>query len=209
MMRDTIRAGIDLSTETILEIGPLFRPFFLKSEADVIYVDHADTEALRAKYKDDPKFDKSSIVDIDAVWGAKTLAECVGIDRKFDCVIASHVIEHVPDLLAWLKEIESVLAADGEIRLVVPDKRFTFDYTRRLTELPEVLDAYLRQTRRPLPFNILDHVLNGRHGSSMAWGACAGRHAAQPSVRTGRARRARCAAHRELSRCTLLGVHAL
>jgi SAM-dependent methyltransferase len=167
-MRDTIRAGIDLSTKKILKIGPLFRPFFLKSEADVVYVDHADTEALRAKYKHDPKFDKSTIVDVDAVWGAQTLAECVGIGRKVDCVIASHVIEHVPDLLAWLKELESVLATDGEIRLVVPDKRFTFDYTRRLTELPEVLDAYLRKARRPLPFNILGHVLNVRQVDTFA-----------------------------------------
>ena len=161
--RDRIRSGIDFSSKRILEIGPLYRPFVLKSEADVVYVDHADTETLRSKYKDDPKFDKSTIVNIDAVWGQQTLADCLGVDRKVDFIIASHVVEHVPDLLTWLKELRSVLTTNGEIRLVVPDKRFTFDYTRRLTELPEVLDAYLRKARRPLPWNILDHVINVRH----------------------------------------------
>lgn len=165
--REIVRSGIDFSSKTLVEIGPLYRPFVLKSEANVIYVDHADTESLREKYKDDPKFDKSTIVDVDAVWGEQTLLECLG-GRKVDYVIASHVIEHVPDLLTWLAELRSVLTENGEIRLVIPDKRFTFDYTRRLTELPEVLDAFLRKTRRPLSWNVLDHAINVREVDAVA-----------------------------------------
>jgi SAM-dependent methyltransferase len=168
--RDRIREGMDFANKKTMEIGPLYRPFVLKTEGDVTYVDHADTETLREKYKDDPKFDKSTIVDIDAVWGEQTLADCLGPGNKVDYIIASHVIEHVPDLLTWLRELRSVLNENGEIRLVIPDKRFTFDYTRRLTELPEVLDAFLRKTRRPLPWNILDHVINVREvDTGAAW----------------------------------------
>jgi SAM-dependent methyltransferase len=169
-LRDRIREGIDFATKTTMEIGPLYRPFVLKSEGDVIYVDHADTNTLRAKYKDDPKFDVSEIVEVDAVWGEQTLADCLGKVKRVDYVIASHVIEHVPDLITWLHELRSVLKTGGEIRLVVPDKRFTFDYTRRLTELPDILDAFLRKTRRPLPLYILDHVMNVRHvDTRTAW----------------------------------------
>ncbi len=170
LLRDRIRAGIDFSSAQTLEIGPLYRPFVLKSEGKVIYVDHADTRTLREKYKDDPNFNVADIVEVDAVWGRQTLRECVGVDRKVDFIIASHVIEHVPDLIAWLQELKSVLSQGGEIRLVIPDKRYTFDYTRRTTELADILDAYLRKARAPLPRCILDHVLNVRVvDTSAAW----------------------------------------
>jgi hypothetical protein len=145
-----------------MEIGPLYNPIALKSEGDVVYVDHADTETLRKKYKDDPTFDVSKIVDVDAVWGEQTLEECLGSARKVDYIFASHVIEHVPDLITWLQELRSVLKSDGEIRLIIPDKRYTFDYTRRTTELPDIVDAYLRKARKPLSLYILDYVMNVR-----------------------------------------------
>jgi predicted SAM-dependent methyltransferase len=167
--RDHIRSGMDFSSKSTLEIGPLYRPFVLKSEGDVTYVDHADAETLRRKYADDPLFDVSDIVDVDAVWGEQTLAECLD-NRQVDYIIASHVIEHVPDLVTWLQELRSVLRDGGEIRLVIPDKRFTFDYTRRLTVLSDVLDAHLRRARRPLSLYILDHVLNVRRvDTGEAW----------------------------------------
>ncbi|WP_134140116.1 methyltransferase domain-containing protein [Paraburkholderia sp. BL6665CI2N2] len=168
-IRDKIRSGIDIANVSVMEIGPLYRPFILKSEGNVVYVDHTDTQALRLKYKDDPKFDVADIVEVDAIWGHQSLLECLG-GKKVDYVIASHVIEHVPDLITWLGELGSVLREGGEIRLVIPDKRYTFDYTRRVSQLPEIIEAYLRRTRRPLPWNILDHVLNVRQvDTGAAW----------------------------------------
>lgn len=159
-LKDRILDGMDLSRR-IVEIGPLYRPFVRKSEGNVVYVDHADTETLREKYKADPKFSMSDIVDVDAVWGDKTLSECVG--GRVDYIIASHVIEHVPDLFGWLNELSAALTSGGQIRLVVPDKRFTFDYLRRTTQFADVLDAHIRKTRVPLPHCVLDHVLNVRN----------------------------------------------
>ena len=169
-IRSHIRSGLDLANTRTLEIGPLYRPFVLKAEGPVFYVDHADTETLRTKYKDDPKFNVADIVEVDAVWGKQSLTECVGPDRRFDLVIASHVIEHVPDLISWLGEIRSVLDDGGELRLVIPDKRYTFDYTRQLTSFADILDAWLRKARMPLPRCILDHVLNVRSvDTAAAW----------------------------------------
>jgi SAM-dependent methyltransferase len=159
--RELIRKDLPFDRVSIMEIGPLNKPFIRKSETNVIYVDHADTEMLRRKYAVGHGFDPSEIVDVDAVWGQNSLADCLA-GRKVDYVIASHVIEHVPDLITWLKELSSILNENGEIRLVVPDKRFTFDYTRRPTEMPEVIEAHVRRARRPQLWNILDHVLNVR-----------------------------------------------
>lgn len=159
--RELIRQDLPFDHASILEIGALNKPFIRKNETNVIYVDHADTETLRQKYAVGHGFDPLDIVDVDAVWGQNSLSECLE-GRSVDYVIASHVIEHVPDLVTWLNELSSILNGDGEIRLVIPDKRFTFDYTRRPTEMPEVIDAYIRRARRPQAWNILDHVLNVR-----------------------------------------------
>jgi SAM-dependent methyltransferase len=151
--------GLDLRTMTGIEFGALTAPLVHRSEGDIIYVDHADTETLRRKYFSDANVDVSRLVEVDAVWGANTLQQAIGEGRKVDYVIASHVVEHVPDLLGWLSEIEAVLRPTGSLRLAVPDRRFTFDRLRRESRLSDILTARLFAARAPLPAQILDHVL--------------------------------------------------
>jgi hypothetical protein len=155
---EKLRSGLDVGSMTGVEIGPLLQPVVTKSEGDIIYVDHLDTESLKAKYADDPNVDVSKIVSVDAVWGSQTLLQAVG--RSVDYVIASHVAEHVPALVSWLAEIRGVLRAAGTLRLTVPDKRFTFDIDRRETALVDVLAAYVVKARTPLPRAIIDVVLH-------------------------------------------------
>ena len=106
--------GLDLATMVGAEIGPLDKPVVAKSAGQVIYIDHVDTDALRAKYADDPMVDTGKL-HVDAIWGAMTLHEAIaqysrteeGAFAADGCnyVIASHVIEHVPDMVSWLQEI--------------------------------------------------------------------------------------------------------
>jgi SAM-dependent methyltransferase len=160
--KEKLRNGLDIRNLAGMEIGPLDRPTILKSEGEVIYVDHTDAKSLREKYAAASDVNPSCIVDVDRVWGEQTLSECLGSYRQRDYVIASHVIEHVPDMISWLEEIESVLSPGGELRLVVPDRRFTFDYLRQETRLCDVLNAYLVRARAPLPIAILDHFIGFR-----------------------------------------------
>jgi SAM-dependent methyltransferase len=111
---ENLRSGLELGRMTGIEIGPLLKPVITKNEGDIIYVDHVDTEALKAKYADDPNVDTRKIVSVDAVWGSQTLLQAVG--RRVDYVIASHVAEHVPDLVGWLGEIGEVLRPGGTLR---------------------------------------------------------------------------------------------
>ena len=170
--REKILAGLDLARLAGIEIGPLDKPLVRRDRGFVLYVDHADTAALRQKYVDDSGVDLDALGEVDAVWGESTLADILaaraathpGTPARVDYVIASHVVEHVPDLVGWLAEIHAVLKPDGQLRLAVPDRRFTFDCLREDSRLSDVLAAYLAGTRRPMPQAILDFRLNAVPG---------------------------------------------
>ncbi|SIT36287.1 conserved hypothetical protein [Paraburkholderia ribeironis] len=158
--RNHLLNGLDIQSSVGVEIGPLCCPLVRRSDAGtIIYVDHTDTERLRQKYQNDAHVIADEIVDVDAIWGKNTLHEAIG-GRYVDYVIASHVVEHVPDLVTWLRELAAVLKPTGEVRLVVPDRRFTFDYFRRESRLPEVLTSYIERARIPHPYSVLDFCLN-------------------------------------------------
>lgn len=167
LRKEKLLDGLDLATCVGAEIGPLNRPLVSKSVGHVIYIDHGDTQQLREKYADDKNVNVNDIC-VDAVWGNQTLQQSVdgyfkgkGQARQaLDYVVASHVIEHVPDLITWLAEIRSILKTDGQVRLAVPDRRFTFDYLRRTTSLPEVLAAFVDKARMPNTQCLLDFCLN-------------------------------------------------
>ncbi|HEY9792429.1 MAG TPA: methyltransferase domain-containing protein [Candidatus Obscuribacterales bacterium] len=166
--RQKLLTGLSVSEKLGLEIGALDKPIIKRTDGDVIYVDHADTPALRAKYGHDSNVASESIVDVDAVWGKNTLYEAV--QRKVDYIIASHVIEHVPDLITWLTELNQILNDNGTVRLAVPDRRFTFDVLRHETVLSEILHAHLLKPRAPMPVAIFDYILNTRKvNSAEAW----------------------------------------
>ena len=155
--RDYILSDIDLATMEGMEIGALASPLVHRDEGRIFYVDHADTATLKQKYAADPHVDTDLIVDVDAVWGANALRDCLGSGRILDYVVASHVIEHVPDLVTWLAEIAEILKPSGTLRLAVPDRRYTFDILRHETRLHDVLEAHLRRARAPSPRMILEH----------------------------------------------------
>ena len=153
---EKLRSGLDLGRMTGIEIGPLLQPVVTKSEGDIIYIDHLDTESLKAKYADDQNVDTSKIVSVDAVWGSQTLSQAVG--RLVDYVIAPHVAEHVPDLVGWLGEIREALRPAGRFGSLSP-----------INDLPSILIAekpslqmFLRhmssKARAPLPRAIIDVV---------------------------------------------------
>lgn len=88
----------------------------------------------------------------------RSLEEYTG--ERLDYVIASQVIQQVPDLIGWLRRVQAVLQPRGELRLAIPDPRFGSDKPRRETELPDLLAAYLRGDRRPSAQAVIDSCLN-------------------------------------------------
>ena len=167
---EKVLACIDVSTQVGLEIGALVNPIVTRDMGQVRYVDHATTDELRQKYANDPNVDIHKIVDVDYVWGKQGLPELVGQDAPFDYSVASHVIEHVPDFIGWLKEIHAVLKVGGILSLVIPDKRCCFDYHRQLTQVADVVEAFLHHSRKPSPRQVFDYISSAvMYDGSIAW----------------------------------------
>ena len=152
---EKILSCIDVKTQSGIEIGALMRPIVTHEMGSIRYVDVATTEELKLKYTDDPNVDIDEIVDVDYIWGDSKLADLMK-DASFDYVIASHVVEHVPDFIGWLYEIHEILKTGGILSLAIPDKRYCFDYNRPLTTMGEILDSFLRQSRKPSLKQVFD-----------------------------------------------------
>lgn len=155
--RDKILNCIDLKAGPGLEIGALCYPIVTSDEADIRYVDWADTPALRARYADDAHVDIEKIVHVDYVWSEKPL-EKVTEEQKFKYAILSHVGEHFPDLIGRLQQITEVIEDGGIISLVLPDRRFTFDRLRRESTISEILEAFLAKRQKPTFSQLFDQI---------------------------------------------------
>jgi SAM-dependent methyltransferase len=65
-------------------------------------------------------------------------------DSSYECVLASHCLEHVANPLRALSEWKRVLKVDGLLLLILPHKDGTFDWRRPSTPLPHMIDDYER-----------------------------------------------------------------
>lgn len=154
-----IRELVDTSG-LCLEIGPSYNPLLPKSLGyNTVNVDHADASELRRKYASEGSVDVSKIEDVDYVWRGEPLSTLIGTAR-FDLVVASHVIEHAPDMLGFLKESEKLLKPEGKLLLVVPDRRRCFDFFRPVSTTGAVLQAHLERRKRHSPGTAFDHIAN-------------------------------------------------
>jgi SAM-dependent methyltransferase len=75
-------------------------------------------------------------------------------DRKYDCVLASHCLEHIANPLRALYEWRRILSEDGLLLLILPNKDHTFDWRRPVTTLGHMIADYENQTAE----NDLTHV---------------------------------------------------
>jgi SAM-dependent methyltransferase len=155
--REKILGGVDPTSQIGIEVGPLDKPIIRRDEGMIYYVDHASREELLARYKEDPAVDHDAIVDVDFIWGQESLLDLFGDIAPVDYIVASHLIEHVPDLVGWLQEAAAVLVTGGILALAIPDRRFTFDYRRQVSTAPELIGAYLDRLRRPSPRQVYAH----------------------------------------------------
>ena len=144
-----------------LEIGALHKPVAPKSEGwRVLSVDHASIEDLLREYPADSNVDLAKLQPVDVVWRGGKLSAALSQSGKFergtkiDFVVASHVLEHFPDLLGSLRDFETFMSDDGLLCLALPDSRLCFDFFMPPSMTPDVLDAYFqkRETHTPASF---------------------------------------------------------
>ncbi|MGE0734283.1 MAG: class I SAM-dependent methyltransferase [Alphaproteobacteria bacterium] len=158
--KQKILRGIDTRSAKGLEFGPLDRPIVTRADGDIAYVDLMDADALRARYARDLSIASENIVAIDFVQGDRSVVESVGAAAPFDYAVASHVFEHVPNPIEWLRDVGAVLRPGGKLALALPDKRFIFDRRRRTTTFDRMLDIYAFKLKRATPGVIYDAIAN-------------------------------------------------
>jgi hypothetical protein len=148
-----LTGGRDIAHAQGLEIGPRNAPLVRKADGPILYADYADTETVRANLNVSGE-DPSGVLEIDIVTGGGSLAAVA--PGKVDYILASHVAEHVPDLLGWLIDLHAILTEGGTVGLAIPDRRFTFDRFRAESTIAEAVEAYLLAATRPSLRQVFD-----------------------------------------------------
>jgi glycosyltransferase involved in cell wall biosynthesis len=144
----------------LLELGPSHRPIVAKADGwQATIVDHADQAELIAKYKD-LGVSVDAIEPVDYVWQSGSLTDLLPqkLHGSFDGLIASHVGEHFPDLIGFLKDAAILCKPSGMLALALPDKRSCFDFFQPLTLTGEVIDAHTQRRTRHLRSRMFNHA---------------------------------------------------
>jgi len=157
-----------------VEIGPSHSPVAPKKEGYKVHIiDHMSREQLIAKYKDH-HVNLENIEEVDFVWRGENYSELTGKDKYYDWIIASHVIEHTPDLLGFLNDCDTILKEDGVISLAVPDKRYCFDHYRPITGISRIIDSHFQKTIIHTPGTVAEYYLNVvSKAGNIAWDSSA------------------------------------
>ena len=161
--------GINKFISKGVEIGPFYNPIVPKSDGwntttvDILskeqLVDAVDRK-IRETYR-------KRTEDVDVIWDWKNKSLHEEVINKtggnLDYVISSHSIEHVVDLLGFIKSCSNVLKPEGVFNLAIPDLRYTFDFFRNPSSLGQVLSVHNNKPKRHSSEVYLDAIENQAH----------------------------------------------
>jgi 2-polyprenyl-3-methyl-5-hydroxy-6-metoxy-1,4-benzoquinol methylase len=172
MREELIRSQFDTSGLN-LEIGPSYNPILPKAAGFTVEtVDATDRAGLIEKYRNEKNVDWCKIEEVDYVITDGSLLGAIPHRSRYDAIVASNVIEHTPDLVAFLRDCAALLKQTGQLILINPDKRYCFDVFRPLTSTGNVLQAFLEGRSRHTPSSIFDLIASKAFRGGMAgWGA--------------------------------------
>ena len=137
-----------------IEVGAVNCPFDL--EADVQYLDQHDSNAVAAAHANDPNV--AAVLPVSFVASRPPYRFLA--DQSFDFVVASHVVEHLPNPLAAITEFVRVVRTGGVVYLVVPHKDYCFDRARGVTPLQHFVTEYLAGVVDISMEHCLEHVFD-------------------------------------------------
>mmetsp|Transcript_5773 Transcript_5773/g.8027 ORF Transcript_5773/g.8027 Transcript_5773/m.8027 type:complete len:325 (+) Transcript_5773:171-1145(+) len=167
-----VRDGITPSANSmVLEIAPLCAALFPQGP----YVKNLDVQSREENIK---KYDleknswpkdlfgeswKEHFAEVHYIWKGGKYSNIIKNGEKFQRIVGSHVIEHIPDLISWLNDLYDLLLPGGEVRMLIPDMRFNWDHRRRPTELSDIIGNYLEQRQRPTFDTLYEQILFAPH----------------------------------------------
>jgi SAM-dependent methyltransferase len=142
-----------------LEIGALNSPLEVKKSVKVQYLDRITAEENRKIF---PELQKIFLVNVDIIGDGESLIQIE--DSSQDFIIANHFIEHCQNVIKTLQNFQRVLKPGGFIFMAVPDKRFTFDINRDITNYEHILKDFYEGPEWYEQNHYVDFVKHTEHG---------------------------------------------
>jgi len=134
---------------SLLEIGPFDNP--LKRGPGVEYLDVLDADQLRAR-AGETRGSATAVPDL-----IHHVGDLDSVDRSYDAVLSSHAIEHQPDLVRHLQQVERILNPGGGYFLIIPDKCYCFDHFLPESTIADVMQAHQEQRRIHTLKSVIEH----------------------------------------------------
>jgi glycosyltransferase involved in cell wall biosynthesis len=153
MTRQEVIRGRFNRAMQLIEIGPSYNPVVAKVDGwQTTTIDHASRDDLLKKYRSMGVETADRIEPVDYVWQDGPLTALIPqcMHGQFDGLIASHVAEHLPDLISFFESASTLLTPGGIMALALPDKRVCFDFFQPLSTTGDIIDAHARQRSRHL-----------------------------------------------------------
>lgn len=170
-MRDGLATPINRATmvreigdQSALEIGPFFSPML--AGPNTMYFDVLDSAALRRRATQIG----GTPATVPAIDFVSPTGDLSVVDRKFAVVLSSHAIEHQPDLVGHLSNVADLLEPGGAYWLIVPDRRYSFDYPLPESTLDQVLEAHAARRKIHSPADVRAHLgATGHNNALLHW----------------------------------------
>lgn len=151
----------NVSDPEILEIGPYMSPLLSKVDFDTFDVLTHEQLVKRANEEGGPSY-----LIPEVTWvGPKASAEY--IQKSYDLILSSHVVEHQTDLIQHFKDIENLLNSGGIYAALIPDHRFCYDYFNTPSKISDVLAAYWAKPSNHTFNNFLEDRLTTGHNNTI------------------------------------------
>lgn len=137
-----ITESLDAASLAVLEIGAFDAPTWMGDAVPpgLRYLDWYSTAELHEMHPERASRGLDRRVEVDYVIKHKHFARYV--PERFELVVANHVLEHIADPIAWLREVAALTVVGGHLCLAVPDRRYTFDYIRRESTAVDLVRAH-------------------------------------------------------------------
>jgi len=145
-----------------IEIGALQRTLAVPSTATVRYVDRFGLQDLLSHY---PELNGIPLQAPDIIDDGETLSTIADVSQDF--LIANHFFEHCENPIKAFENLLRKLKSGGILYMAVPDKRYTFDSERPVTNYETLRTAYQTGSRpdRESLFHEWAHYAERRDGS--------------------------------------------
>jgi SAM-dependent methyltransferase len=165
--RKLLSSMVDLEHTTGLEIGACDLPTVAPNQGHCRFADFRTSAEMIELWKLQPDrvMPVSYLLSRD-----RTVID--QITDRFDYVVACHVLEHIPDVISYLRELKQLLhSGSGKvIFLTLPDKRATLDVTRPSTTVDRLVANYHNRLLRPQIEDVMEfhrHWIGNSRGAPL------------------------------------------